>query len=319
MATILQWEPSDERERARVGDQAEMYVREMLKYVGEVTFLRGPLVPHIDQYGRITGWRETDFLVYTQGTLFCVEVKNYSGTITYLPRYEAQQVWNGTSAVVQNVFVGYDPSKILQTKQGKKGAAIERTYPNPLKKTKSFIMLLKKYLSRVEPRFQQQFLIPVVCFGTNADIRAIYNFQEGMIQIDHLPNFFQQYRKSRPVFQSAPWIAETILYKIPNWDRVLTRESEWMNGILVEPYLTFTGIDGRPYALPAYSAISTISVQLLHDGTTREMRITYTNGAVQSFYCIGGQLSLIRGERPETFDLRNIQQIVVGCANKLRL
>lgn len=312
---ILQWEQFDERERARVGDQAEMYVRQVISSYGEGTLLRGPLVPSIDNYGRIDGYRESDFLVYTQGTVFCVEVKAYAGTITYLPRYTPQPRWNGYNST--GAIEGYDTSKILQVKQGKRGERIEKVYANPLKKTKSFIIQLKKYIGRIEPRFRGLFLIPVVCFSSQADIQAIYNFQEGIIQIEHLPAFFQHHRNEQFARRPSPWISETILQKIPNWDRVQTISGEWINGLLGEPHLSFIGDDGRLYSLPNYATIKTISWQPLYRMPHRQMNVVYTNGAMQSYPCMGGQLSLIRGERPETFSLSHLQHLVVGLANKL--
>ncbi|MBV9232017.1 MAG: NERD domain-containing protein [Chloroflexi bacterium] len=311
------WEPFDERERARVGDQAEMYVRQVISSHGEGTLFRGPLVPSIDSRGCINGYREADFLVYTQGTVFCIEVKYYSGTITYLPVYRPQQVWNGYSYGQQNVFCGYDDSKILQVKQGKRGESIEATYPNPLKKTKNFINLLKKYVGRVEPRFQRLFLIPVVCFGEKADIRAIYDFQAGIIHIEHLPMFFDQHRNPQFATTPSPWITETILNKIPNWDRVQTTSGEWVNGILGEHYLTFLGQDGRSYCLPNYSTIKSISWQKWHHAPFTPMTVTYTNGATQVLACGEGQISLMRGGQSQTYHLRNLQHLVVGVANKL--
>ncbi|WP_165423062.1 nuclease-related domain-containing protein [Ktedonosporobacter rubrisoli] len=319
MFRILQWEPFDERERARVGDQAEMYARQIISRYGEGVLLRGPLVPSIDSYGRIDGYRESDFLVYTQGTVFCVEVKHYAGTITYLPRYAPRQMGYSYGFRNQRVIASYDTSKLLQIKQGRRGETVEKTYLNPLKKTRSFILLLKKYVGRIEPRFQRLYIIPVVCFSHQADIRAIYNFQEGMIQIEQLPDFFLQHRNERFAAQPSPWIAETILNKIPNWDRVLTTNGEWINGILVEPYLTFRGVDGRLYSLSHYNVIKAIKWQQTYRAAYTEMVVTYTNGASQTHYCSGGQLSLIRGERPETFNLQNLQQLVIGLANKLVL
>ena len=314
---ILQWEHSDERERARIGDQAEMYVRQVISSYGEGTLLRGPLIPNIDNYGRVDGFRESDFLVYTQGTVFCIEVKYYAGTITYLPLYSSSQAWYGNASTTQRVFQGYDTSKIMQVKSGRHGELIEKTYNNPLKKTKSFIGLLKKFVAHLEPRFQRLFIIPVVCFDKQADIRAIYNFQEGIIQIEQLPTFFLQHRNEQFASRPSPWISETILNKIPNWDRVQTTGGEWINGILVEPHLTFIGADNTPYFLPNYATIKMINWQHLSGLAYTLMIVTYTNGAIQRFHCMGGQLSLTRGGQIETLYIQNLQCLVIGLANKM--
>lgn len=102
----------DDRERARVGDQAEVYVRQVISNHGEGALLRGPLLPITNSNNQIERYRESDFLVYTQGTVFCIEVKNYSGIIGYLPLYQNQQIWNGSFSTSMNVFSGYDDSSI---------------------------------------------------------------------------------------------------------------------------------------------------------------------------------------------------------------
>jgi hypothetical protein len=278
--TMFQWESDDERERARVGDQAEMYVRQVLRTYADATFLRGPLVPNMDTHthGGVSGFREADFLVYTQGTVFCIEVKHYAGTISYAPRTPSGQGWHGNQSHQYNTSADYDTSKIVQIKQGRHGRLVEKTYPNPLQKTRSFVRLLKQYVGRIEPRFERLFLVPVVCFSSQADISRIYSFQDGIIHIEHLPAFFQQQRNERFAANPTAWITETILKKIPNWDRVCTSNGTWVNGILVEPHLTFTGHDGRPYALPNYATVKTISWQHAYGTACAQMTVIYTNG-----------------------------------------
>jgi hypothetical protein len=319
MVRILEWEPFDERERARVGDQAELYARQVISTFGKGVLLRGPLVPSMDRFGRIDGYRESDFLVYTQSTVFCIEVKSYTGTITYLPRFAPESSWLSSIPGSQHGLGGYDTSRILQIKRTRNGESVEKSYTNPLLKTKRFILLLKKYVGRIEPRFQHLFIIPVVCFASQADIRAIYNFQQGLIQIEQLPAFFHEHRNERFALQPTPWIEETILGKIPNWDRVLTTSGEWINGILVEPHLTFIGIDGLRYFLPNYARIKTIRWQARAGTPYREMKVTFTTGGTQKFFCRGGHLSLVRGKQPETFAFHQLEQLVVGLANKVML
>ena len=77
------------------------------------------------------------------------------------------------------------------------------------------------------------------------------------------------------------------------------------------------GLDGQAYALPNYAMIKTISWQRTYGISYGQMSVIYTNGATQTFSCAGGQLSLIRGEQPETFSLSHLQHLVVGLANKI--
>jgi Nuclease-related domain len=308
----------DDRERARVGDQAEMVVRQVISSHGEGALLRGPLLPITNSNNQIERYRECDFLVYTQGTVFCIEVKNYSGLISYVPLYESQQIWNGSSYATMNVFSGYDDSRIVQTKPPRAGQQpVQQTYPNPLHKTKSFALQLKKYIGRREPRFQHLFLVPVVCFGAKADISAISDFQNGMISIEQLPAFLDQQRNPRFASQPSGWIVDTILNKVPNWDRIKLTTGEWINGILVDARLTFVGPDGGTYAIADYSQIKTISWQKASHAPHLQMTVIYTNGATQVLACREGQVSLKRGPQPERFNVHTVQQLVVGLANKM--
>jgi Nuclease-related domain len=308
----------DDRERARVGDQAEVSVRQVISNHGEGALLRGPLLPITNSNNQIERYRESDFLVYTQGTVFCIEVKNYSGIISYVPQYQNQQIWNGSFSTTMNVFSGYDDSRIVQTKPPRAGQQpVQQTYPNPLHKTKSFALQLKKYVGRREPRFQHLFLVPVVCFGAKADISAIYDFENGMISIEQLPAFLDHKRNPRFASQPSGWIIDTILNKVPNWDRIQTTTGEWINGILVDARLTFVGPDGGTYTIADYSQIKTISWQKVYNASHLQMTVTYTSGAVQVLACRQGQISLKRGPQPESFNVYTVQYLSVGLANKM--
>jgi Nuclease-related domain len=296
---VFDWEHFDERERVRAGDEAEIHVRQVISSHEQGVILRGPLIPHINEQNQIEGFRETDLLVYTQGNVFCVEVKYYSGTVTYLP-----------------VPGGYDDNKIVQIKPSHHGEVVREVYTNPLKKTKSFISVFKRYMSQIEPRFEHLFLIPVVCFGEKADISAIYNFQEGIVQIQQLSAFFDYHRNPQFATNPSQWIIDAILHKVPNWDRVLTVEGEWSNGILSVPYLTFMGPDHRAHRLPPYASIGSIDIERVRPKVL-QLNVSFIDGSRQVFEATGGEVSLGRGGDPQTYRLEELQKLVIGLENKM--
>ena len=80
--------------------------------------------------------------------------------------------------------MGIDETHILQQKLGNYGEGIfMKEHPNPLKKTKYFIHHLKNYLCKLDARCRQFYILPVVGFADTTDIRAVYNFEQGMISI----------------------------------------------------------------------------------------------------------------------------------------
>jgi hypothetical protein len=107
----------------RKGALGEQYAAQII-YDSEGSWIRNPIIPHPTKPGFTL---EADFLVYTRGNLFCVEIKNYKGRISYAPKYRAVQVEQrgifGSRYVPQTVIDGYDDSRILQEKVGNYGEA----------------------------------------------------------------------------------------------------------------------------------------------------------------------------------------------------
>lgn len=303
----------------RGGMLGEQYAESIIDDGQQACYIRNPLIPHPTRRGTFL---ETDFLVYVQGSLYCVEVKNYRGRVYYPAHYRTIFVERGwfifKRHVPQVICDGYDYSKMVQQKMGHRGEGpITREMPNPIHKTQRFIDDLKRYLYRIDARLQVLPIYPVLAFSEKADISAIYNFDAGIMHISQLPAFFEKY--GHPAFSRspAPWIGQA-LHRLPTWDRVLTAGNEWFNGVLADRDLCFQGTDGRRYALP-YAQIDTVEVCRAgafsgYDSLT----VTYVNGGRQSFACAGGEVHLNRfkGER-QVHKIRNLSKLVVGIANKM--
>lgn len=304
-------------DRAKIGALGEQYAAQVI-HEGEGSWVRNPIIPHPTKPGYML---ETDFLVYTKGNLFCIEIKNYKGRISYAPRYRTAQVGQrgffGSQYVVQNAFDGYDESRILQEKMGNYGeGTFTKEYPNPLKKTKNYIHHLKNYLSTIDGRFQRLYIIPVVGFADHTDIRPIHSFEKGMVYVSEIPTFFEGHVHPKFATNPSPWIIEG-LRKLPTWDLILTTNNEWMNGIIQGRELTFRGVDGRMYALP-YAAIHSISLQRTgFFSAYDQMTVHYMNGGTQVFQCVSGEIHLRRIGEQQVHQLRNVNSIIVGVANKL--
>jgi Nuclease-related domain len=304
-------------DRAKIGALGEQYAAQVIDD-SEGNWIRNPIIPHPTKPGYTL---EADFLVYTRGNLFCVEIKNYKGRISYAPKYRTVQVEQRdflvSRYVPQTIIDGYDDSRILQEKVGNYGEAIfTKEYPNPLKKTRYFLHRLKDYLSARDARFQRLHIIPVVGFAEYADISAIHSFETGMIYVSEIPTFFERHAHPKFAKSPSPWILEG-LQKVPTWDLVLTTNNEWMNGIIQGSELTFRGTDRRRYALP-YMDIHAISLQRTgFFSAYDQMTVQYTNGSTKVFHSVGGEIHLQRVGERQVHQLRNVNRIVVGVANKL--
>jgi len=76
-------------EQSRFGALGEFYAVQVLDD-GQAICINNPIVPHPTKPGLFL---ESDFLIYTRGSLFCVEIKNYKGRISYPVKYRVEQGW----------------------------------------------------------------------------------------------------------------------------------------------------------------------------------------------------------------------------------
>jgi hypothetical protein len=303
----------------RGGMLGEQYAETIIDDGQNGCYVRNPMIPHPRKPGIFL---ETDFLVYRQGNLYCVEVKNFKGRVYYPAHYRTVFLEQGwfifKRRVPQVVMDGYDYSKMVQLKMGQRGEGpVPREMPNPILKTQRYIEDLKRYLYRVDARLLSLPIYPVLAFSEKADISAIYQFDAGIMYISQLQHFFEKY--GRPEFSRspAPWIQQS-LRRLPTWDLVLTSGNKWFNGILTDREFRFQATDGRWHAIP-YAQISSIEVQreMAFSSAYDCICVTNVNGAQQSFPCIGGQIHLKRfkGEQ-QVHNISNVSKLIVGIANK---
>jgi Nuclease-related domain. len=301
------------------GMWGEQYAEYIIDDENNGCYIRNPIIPHPKKPGIFF---ETDFLVYMQGTLYCVEIKNYRGKVYYPARYRTVYVRKGwfifKRTIQQTVFSHYDYSKMVQEKMGQNRERLTiREMPNPFQKTQRYIEDLKYYLYHIEPRLQSLPIYPVLGFAEKTDIAAIYNFDAGIMYISELPAFFAKYSDPAYARMPAPWIRQA-LHQLPTWDRILTTGNDWINGTIMDRVLSFKCVDGQKYNIP-YTHIHVISLQREGNFSAYDtLTISYLNGSQQSFRCVNGDVHLRRfqGEQ-QTHKLRNVNQIVVGVANKM--
>jgi Nuclease-related domain len=251
------------------------------------TYLWGPILFPLYRDGPLG---EKDFLVYTQGTIFCIEVKNYLGTVSYDERGD----------ICVDRWSDYSKMKYL---------------PNPLKSTIRFIRDLKKQVKLIEPRFGGLWIIPVVAFVHNAetDITPIYSFEQGIIYAEQLPQFFLFKANTR---RPSSWITGLINSVIPSWDWVTTAQNEMVGGILTQRQLTFKDLHRGTLKL-LFSRVHQIHWRRGPSFAYDEMTVIFTDGATRLFYCVDGEIALQRMDELHPFPIRNLQALYIGVSNKL--
>lgn len=85
---------------------------------------------------------ESDFLIYTQGNLFCVEIKRYKGRLYYPPRERVGQISSPRGPLSHPPLQGFDDSIIIQEKVGNYGEGIfliARSIPSPCNEVGCFL------------------------------------------------------------------------------------------------------------------------------------------------------------------------------------
>lgn len=161
---------------------------------------------------------EIDAIVYHNNTIFCIEIKNYKGTIYYAANF------NGDN------FDSYKNNKIIQLKTDRHFNQTFKELPNPLDKTKFFAKQLKEYLEHLDKRFLTvKFQSVVVWLASVTNIENIYSFEDGLIYLSQLTDFMEKKSQKN---QNNTWTIE-YLEKLPAFDEIITASNQHIHGILL--------------------------------------------------------------------------------------
>ena len=292
--------------QTRGGMQGEDYAESILES-GQDLSVRNPIIPHPNRRGY---YLETDFLVYSRGTLYAVEIKNYRGKVYYPTRSHIEYVQKGwfifKRSVPVTVVDGFDYTKLVQEKRDyNKNVLTRREFPNPFTKTQRYIEDLKRYLYRLDSRFTNIPIYAALGFAEKTDISAIYNFEAGIMHISQLPAFFEKYAHPGVPASSDQWIRQA-LHRLPTWDRILTTGNELINGVLDEPIFSFKETNGQTRSIP-YNHIRSVTLQ--RDGRFSAydiVTVTFVDGKQQSFNSKDGEVRLRHFGEMQTHKYRNI-------------
>ncbi len=301
-------------DKSRFGALGEQFARQVISQEPGTFIFSNPILPHPRKPGVFI---EEDFLVFTQGSLYCIEIKNYKGVISYPQRNVMQPVKERflfffTRTVMRPVGNGFDEDHIIQHKVSKYGDKIyTKEYPNPYKKNNYFIRHLKDYLKRIDPRFNGIYITSLVGFGDEADIRAIYDPKGGMIHTREIPRFFAEHANPRIASNPPPWIIQG-LQQLPTWDRIYTISGNLVYGILKDRELVFHDGNGRKQRL-AFTNV--YGIQMRRHNGHEELIVNYLNGQEKNFGQVIGTLQLEHFGNVQQHPLSNINWVTIGIAN----
>lgn len=305
--------------QSRFGALGELNMQQVLRDE-QLVYVINPIVPVPGKPGR---FNESDFLIYAYGNLFCVEIKNWRGRVYYQP---ATHMAAGTGIpglpTPQQTTTGYDRSHVVQEKWGRYGEGPFLTlHENPLRKTERFIGRLKRFLSDIDYRFKTYYIRAAVGFSdlADTDISAIYSFDEGIMRTSELVSFFARYGRPNAPAQPPAWLLSAF-YRMPTWDVVVTKQNEWMRGVLVGRELMFTSMDKQVHRFP-YERLQSVTFTRRgafaglfshHD----DVLVRYLNGDTETLSCSDGEVYLDSFGKRQVHKFINTNHIVIGIANR---
>jgi Nuclease-related domain len=302
-------------EKSRFGALGEFHMQQVLDDE-QLLYVFNPIVPIPKTPGRFT---ESDFLIYAYGSLFCVEIKNWFGSVYYPPANWETGAGLNELPRLQQTNTDYDTSHVVQNRQGRH---VVKIHDNPLQKTEIFIGRLKRFLSNIDYRFKKYYIRAAVGFSdvADTDISAIYNFDKGIMRTSELASFFEKYGHSRAPSQPPSWL-RSAFYRMPTWDVVVTKQNELIRGVLIGRELSFTSMDKQVHRFP-YERLQSVTfirrgerlgvLGSHHDDVT----IHWLDGNSDTLSCIDGEVYLDSFGKRQVHKFVNISHIVIGIQNR---
>lgn len=272
-----------------------------------------PIVPHPKDE---TKFLETDMLVYKNGRVYCVEVKNYKGKITFRPIYKVVYVEKRFLLFfkykVKKTIVGeWDDSVIIKSKVGNHNEGVfTQEYPNPMRKTKGYINQLKKYLSIDDKRFNKVFITPIVAFNRkNTDISDIHSFEDGYIYIDELKNYLEW--KSSEAKTNQFWITEG-LSNLPTWDTVITTSNEEIYGLIHDDYINLIDEEGEKVKLKLREVVQIRLERGLFFSKEDKVKVVFSDNTTKTYKNVNETIALNKFGKIQKHNISNLTCINVG-------
>ncbi len=236
---------------------------------------------------------EIDAIVYYKNTIFCIEIKNYKGTIYYAANFK------------DDTFESYKDNKIIQLKTDRHLRQTYKELPNPLNKTKFFTKQLKEYLIRLDKRFSTvKFQSIVVWVDSSTNIENIHSFEDGVIYLSQLCDFIEQKSASG---ENDNVIVE-ILENLPTFDKIITTYNHTIQGILMDNTIVIKESNTQLHL----QNIKSISIAHKLTSCNNILTVEYTDWHTRSYACKQLTINLDKFGSHQKHKISNIKKIIVG-------
>ncbi|OSS42147.1 hypothetical protein DESAMIL20_1700 [Desulfurella amilsii] len=236
---------------------------------------------------------EIDAIIYHNNTIFCVEMKNYKGTIYYAANFQ------------NDTFDSYKTNTIIQLKTDKHLNQTFKALPNPLDKTKFFTKQLRKYLLRFDNRFSTiKFKSVVVFLDSSTNIDGIQSFEEGLIYFSQLEDFLEQQSQNGT---NNAWVLD-YLEKLPTFDKIITVNNQTIQGILKEIIIHCQ----KPNTELDLKKIRAIDIKHKFTSCKAQIMLQYNDLTTCEFVCDKLTVILDKFGTLQKHRLSNINKIIVG-------
>lgn len=236
---------------------------------------------------------EIDAIIYHNNTIFCVEMKNYKGTIYYAANFQ------------NDTFDSYKTNTIIQLKTDKHLNQKFKTLPNPLDKTKFFTKQLRNYLLHFDNRFSTvKFKSVVVFLDSSTNIDNIQSFKEGLIYFSQLEDFIKKQSQNSTNYS---WVLD-YLEKLPTFDQVITANNQVIQGIVKDITIHCEGQNNK------IDLNNIMTINIKHKPISCKAQITIQNIDLTTYKLVCDKLivNLDKFKTLQKHRLSNINKIIVG-------
>lgn len=192
-------------EAKRAGDAGELRVIEAIRRIKPAVHIQSALLPLRDNQIH----KEFDNLFMDGGILFVVEVKNYKGLVS---RSET-------------------PGQLRVITRSRRGNFYEKRRKDPAYQTDRYLSNLRRFLTRIDRRFDSVRIVPVYVFSREADLGDLHTPGSGFIYDDELFAFVMQQKRSFTHTHSHASL-EAGLRNVPRADTVLQIDGSRLTGII---------------------------------------------------------------------------------------
>ncbi len=281
---LLAFRNIDPDSKHNFGHMAEKYVRNML-LTTDMHIFTNKIIKYQKSKSR---YIESDIILYSGNTVFCIEVKRLKG-----------KIFSVGGSIVQEKHKSFE--KRFHNYQAKK-------IKNPVTQSAFFTKTLKRHLMERDRRFKDITFLSVVVFSKEVDMSSVHDFDGGVLYIDELLEFI--YKHTDKNVTNQDWVIRA-LDNLKGFDILINRNNLDILGLIVGDRFQCLGKNGA-VSIP-YSNIKSISItRKTFFSSFDSIEIIKKDGKTLSIPCYEGSVSINTFDEIQSHFLRNINRIYIN-------